>query len=166
MSFQQARSGPFGIMDFVGLDVVRDVASGQLNKPLFHHDAQKIVDFLEPFLNSGRLGVKTGQGFYSYPNPEYLKPDFLTAKPADRNLYVPLLRRLLAAAIMLVVLGDASAETVDLTWTITTRSPLGPFGTLKSQWLEIMLNELSVHAAQTDPGGVAERVADFLQKHL
>jgi 3-hydroxybutyryl-CoA dehydrogenase len=23
------------------------------------------------------LGIKTGKGFYSYPNPEYARPDFL-----------------------------------------------------------------------------------------
>ncbi len=28
-------------------------------------------------IKRGELGVKTGKGFYTYPNPEFLQPDFL-----------------------------------------------------------------------------------------
>jgi 3-hydroxybutyryl-CoA dehydrogenase len=28
-------------------------------------------------IDRNELGMKTGKGFYSYPNPEYARPDFL-----------------------------------------------------------------------------------------
>jgi 3-hydroxybutyryl-CoA dehydrogenase len=31
-------------------------------------------------IKKGELGVKSGKGFYIYPNPEFLKPDFLDPK--------------------------------------------------------------------------------------
>jgi 3-hydroxybutyryl-CoA dehydrogenase len=35
------------------------------------------TDFLDSYIQKGELGVKTGKGFYSYPDPDYQKPDFL-----------------------------------------------------------------------------------------
>jgi 3-hydroxybutyryl-CoA dehydrogenase len=29
------------------------------------------------FLDTGRLGLETGAGYYSYPDPEFQKPSFL-----------------------------------------------------------------------------------------
>jgi 3-hydroxyacyl-CoA dehydrogenase len=36
------------------------------------------ADFLRPYIERGELGVKTGKGFYTYPDPAYKKPGFLT----------------------------------------------------------------------------------------
>ena len=32
-----------------------------------------IVDLLQPYIDRGELGIKTGKGFYSYPDPAYGK---------------------------------------------------------------------------------------------
>jgi hypothetical protein len=32
------------------------------------------------------LGVKSGKGFYTYPNPEFLDPDFLSPKKRGGSL--------------------------------------------------------------------------------
>lgn len=33
----------------------------------------------ENFLDKGHLGLSTGQGYYSYPNPSYADPGFLAS---------------------------------------------------------------------------------------
>ncbi len=39
---------------------------------------QKNADYIrENFTEKGKLGIATGEGFYSYPDPAYQKPDFL-----------------------------------------------------------------------------------------
>jgi len=57
--------GPFGIMDTIGLDLVHQV----LSNARWVGDSQaiqRLVDFLEPYVDAGNLGVKTGKGFFSY----------------------------------------------------------------------------------------------------
>ncbi|WP_027184944.1 3-hydroxyacyl-CoA dehydrogenase NAD-binding domain-containing protein [Desulfovibrio inopinatus] len=57
--------GPFGILDKVGLDTAHRIA--QMGAEHFQDSALwRIVDFLGGYVGRGHLGVKTGQGFYSY----------------------------------------------------------------------------------------------------
>lgn len=67
--------GPIGLMDIVGLDVVRDIemiyyeASGD--------ESDKPPQFLLDMIERGKLGVKSGRGFYTYPNPAYQDPSWI-----------------------------------------------------------------------------------------
>jgi 3-hydroxybutyryl-CoA dehydrogenase len=63
------RLGPFGMMDEIGLDVIRDVERQYFNDSGEERDRPPA--FLERMVAASRLGVKSGRGFYSYPNPEY-----------------------------------------------------------------------------------------------
>jgi len=68
--------GPFGMLDGVGLDTVwqiTDYWARQTGDPQTRANA----DFVRTYLDRGRLGVKTGSGFYQYPNPAYEAPGFL-----------------------------------------------------------------------------------------
>ncbi len=68
--------GPFGIMDGVGLDTVwgiTDFWARTLGDPQLRANA----DFVKPYVDRGELGVKTGRGFYSYPDPAYVRPGFV-----------------------------------------------------------------------------------------
>ena len=41
--------------------------------------AARLAAYLkEHFIDTGKLGVDVGEGFYTYPNPAYLAPGFLT----------------------------------------------------------------------------------------
>jgi 3-hydroxybutyryl-CoA dehydrogenase len=75
MLFFQTKFAPFGIMDMVGLDVVADIEA------TYHAVSPDPTDrpskTLHRLIDEGKLGEKTGQGFYSHPNPAYLQPDFL-----------------------------------------------------------------------------------------
>ncbi|RLD87754.1 MAG: 3-hydroxyacyl-CoA dehydrogenase [Bacteroidetes bacterium] len=72
-----AKSGPFGILDLVGMQTVYNITmmdAKRTNNPVLFERAEKIKT---EFIDKGRMGISTGQGFYSYPNPEYKDPDFL-----------------------------------------------------------------------------------------
>jgi 3-hydroxybutyryl-CoA dehydrogenase len=69
------RFGPFALMDKVGLDVIYDI------EMVYYNDSKDPKDHppkeLKEKIERGELGVKSGKGFYSYPDPEYMNLDFL-----------------------------------------------------------------------------------------
>ena len=71
-------AGPFASMDHVGLDVVWDIEMS------YYNDSKDPKDHppkaLKQKIDKGELGVKSGKGFYTYPDPEYLQDDFLKPK--------------------------------------------------------------------------------------
>jgi 3-hydroxybutyryl-CoA dehydrogenase len=67
--------GPFGLMDIVGLDVVRDIEMVYFQESGDESDAPP--QLLLGKIEKGELGVKTGEGFYTYPNPAYQNPAWL-----------------------------------------------------------------------------------------
>lgn len=71
-----APKGPFAILDIIGINTPYNLsaARGQAGDEV----AAKIAEYLKTeFLDKGKLGIQNGQGFYNYPNPKYLDPDFL-----------------------------------------------------------------------------------------
>ncbi|RJP20294.1 MAG: 3-hydroxyacyl-CoA dehydrogenase [Candidatus Abyssobacteria bacterium SURF_5] len=79
MKVHKSVYGPFGALDIVGLDVARDIGNGLKNKGFGGH-WEEIEKFLQPYIDRGHLGLKTLQGFYSYPDPAFMQPDFLDGK--------------------------------------------------------------------------------------
>ncbi|MGB6063309.1 MAG: 3-hydroxyacyl-CoA dehydrogenase NAD-binding domain-containing protein [Desulfomonilaceae bacterium] len=78
MVFSRMKEGPFAMMDKVGLDVVYDIEMVYYNESKDPKD--KPPDALLEMVKRGELGVKSGKGFYTYPDPEFLRPDFLQPK--------------------------------------------------------------------------------------
>ena len=69
--------GPFGIMDSVGHDTNYHISAEDLAA---HPDTpylKEVVDFFKAKVDANELGRKTGQGFYTYPNPAYEQIDFV-----------------------------------------------------------------------------------------
>jgi 3-hydroxybutyryl-CoA dehydrogenase len=75
MSLYGTDMGPFGLMDRVGLDVVRDIEMVYYGESGDPKDKPPVV--LLDRISRGELGVKTGKGFYTYPTPEYREPRWL-----------------------------------------------------------------------------------------
>jgi 3-hydroxybutyryl-CoA dehydrogenase len=69
--------GPFGIMDQIGLRTVWTITDFWAKK-MKNEQSQASADFLKVYVDRGELGQKTKKGFYSYPNPAYTAPDFLS----------------------------------------------------------------------------------------
>jgi 3-hydroxybutyryl-CoA dehydrogenase len=75
--------GPFGKMDLIGLDVIRDIEN------VYYGESDDPRDAPPPLLTDrverGDLGVKTGRGFYTYPDPAYEREGFLYAGDEDEG---------------------------------------------------------------------------------
>jgi len=67
--------GPFGILDTVGLDTAWHITSSQSDKR-----SQDFSALLKTYVDAGKLGVKTGEGFYKYPNPRYKEKYFVAGQ--------------------------------------------------------------------------------------
>jgi 3-hydroxybutyryl-CoA dehydrogenase len=75
MIAMEAPLGPFAMMDRIGLDVIRDIEMVYYEESGDESDAPPKV--LLDRIEKGELGVKTGKGFYTYPDPAYESSSFL-----------------------------------------------------------------------------------------
>lgn len=67
--------GPFAILDIVGIETAYNIVLAQAQ---VDPTKQALADiFKKEFIDQGKLGQATGEGFYKYPNPTYLEADFL-----------------------------------------------------------------------------------------
>lgn len=73
----KTESGPFGIIDSIGLDTAWHIIKDR-------KDAKSIrfAALLKSYIDKDRLGLKSGEGFYTYPNPVFLREDFI-----ERNTF-------------------------------------------------------------------------------
>jgi 3-hydroxybutyryl-CoA dehydrogenase len=51
-------------MDIVGLDVVLDIENNYAAE--FPYLPKSVRDLLQEYVDAGKLGIKTGEGFYKY----------------------------------------------------------------------------------------------------
>ncbi len=66
--------GPFAQMDETGLNVVYHVTkNAEATDPELAIVAEQLK---EQYLDKGKTGVNSGEGFYKYPNPEFKNPSF------------------------------------------------------------------------------------------
>ena len=57
-------AGPFQLMDLVGLDVALDIENHYVDE--FAYLPTSARELLQDYVDAGKLGVKTGEGFYKY----------------------------------------------------------------------------------------------------
>ena len=68
--------GPFGGLDAVGLDTVLQITDYWAHELSSDLQLRHNANFLRGYVNRGELGVKSGKGFYSYPDPAFARPGF------------------------------------------------------------------------------------------
>ncbi|HJH10423.1 MAG TPA: 3-hydroxyacyl-CoA dehydrogenase [Metalysinibacillus jejuensis] len=69
--------GPFAILDVVGINTAYNIVKAKVEAT---GDAmqQKLAEMLKAeYIDKNKLGRATGEGFYTYPDPSFAKPDFL-----------------------------------------------------------------------------------------
>lgn len=70
--------GPFGILDLVGIDLADDAVTAKTRFAAFLPRVRRLRRLLTIKVEAGELGIKSGKGFYDYPEPAYQRPDFVT----------------------------------------------------------------------------------------
>ncbi|MBB5234770.1 3-hydroxybutyryl-CoA dehydrogenase [Deinococcus budaensis] len=70
-----APRGPFAILDVIGLTTPYNINMAAAAQGDAGRGA--VAEYLKGYIDRGKLGVATGEGFYTYPNPAYLREDFL-----------------------------------------------------------------------------------------
>lgn len=71
MGVRQEQTGPFGILDAAGIDTMYLILKE------WRGTTKENLPILEEKVKKGELGVKTGKGFYTYPNAAHQQPEFL-----------------------------------------------------------------------------------------
>ena len=143
--------GPFALLDSVGLDIAFDVAR------ILHRSygpRMAPAPLLEAFVKAGRIGIKTGKGFYDYGAVEKDSLDLERLRmqvwqlngrqPAKWSRLRPLLAMVNEAVIALQE-GVASARDIDLSMAAGTGFPSekgGPLHLADQIGIDHVLQEL------------------------
>lgn len=65
-------TGPFGILDSVGLDTAWHIVKARTDPK-----SKAFAELLRSYIDEGKLGIKTGEGFYQYPDPAFKQEGFV-----------------------------------------------------------------------------------------
>jgi enoyl-CoA hydratase / 3-hydroxyacyl-CoA dehydrogenase len=142
MTGRNTEAGPFAMMDFIGLNVILDSSTENLSDPTRAEHARKVIQLLSPMVERGELGVKTGKGFYTYPDPAFAQPDFRAGKAFREPLYDALFSGLAVTALLLVIDEYATAHDVDRAWMAAQHDEMGPLGMLDQRGLDVFAAQL------------------------
>jgi 3-hydroxybutyryl-CoA dehydrogenase len=82
--FWGIQQGPFGKMDQVGLNVIADIEESYI--AVSQDPTDRPSKTLHALVDAGRLGEKTGAGFYEWPDPAFRAPGWprQAGKPAAK----------------------------------------------------------------------------------
>ena len=81
IKFGREKPPPFAQMDRIGLDVIRDIELRYAAESGDPEDLPRSI--LTDRVERGDLGVKTGRGFYRYPDPAWARAEFLDPDAGD-----------------------------------------------------------------------------------
>ena len=142
MMNQKSEVGPFGMLDHVGLNVPLDIFEDNANDSPLATEGSAVIDMLRAHVDKGELGAKSGKGFYTYPDPEFSRPEFLEAGEENRDASRFMVNGVLTVAMSLVAGGYGDIRDVDRSWMLTHSPEIGPFGMIDEKGLDVMLSEL------------------------
>ena len=109
MASQNAPMGPFALMDLFGLPLIRDSWLHRDRDDALQALRTPILAMLEAKLDDGKLGMKSGAGFYTYPDPQYQQAGFASAGdglPVARCLQAVLVANAVILALSLIHISE------------------------------------------------------------
>jgi 3-hydroxybutyryl-CoA dehydrogenase len=123
--------GPFGIMDMLGLDVIKNSWEGQDKEFRLIEHKEKILNFLSIFIDKNNLGIKTGNGFFNYSSLNVCN-DKYNYENIKRDLYIGLIE----ASLILLSDRVLKKNAINKAWTYGTNLQKGPFDILAEIGIE------------------------------
>ena len=139
---QKSDVGPFAMMDHVGFNVIMDISEDQESFDDMPLENELMGNLFRPYVERGELGMKTGKGFYSYPDPAFSKPEFLEGQQENTQISKAMANAVLSTAMSLVIDGHADMEDVDRCWMLTHDPEIGPFGMMDKKGLDVLHAEI------------------------
>jgi len=166
MAGRGATMGPFGMIDLFGVNVIHDSWQYRKEDAFTARQRPKILTLLQPMIDAGELGMKSGRGFYDYPGPSYQHPDFLAAGSAPRLVYNALQAALIGNATLIAAADVAEPADIDRAWKTGTFLDTGPFAMLAqlgvAEFVQILEGEVT---AGRFIGDRADRAIRYLRSH-
>ncbi len=163
MTERGAPMGPFGMMDLFGLDLILDSWRRPSNSSAREALRARIVPVLTGYVEKGKLGMKSGGGFYEYPGAAYQQPGFPSAETVSRVAAEALRSALVCSAVSVAANEVATREQIDLAWTAATGLAIGPFGILDKLGIDRFIERLS---QQVETGLFPAEVAGLTRDYL
>lgn len=147
MRRRSAPMGPLGMLDLIGLSLVYDSWQHREDEGPIPGLRPQVLELLQPFVERDELGMRSGSGFYRYPDPAYQQAGFFDAMPDRDDLYQPLLLALLAGALVVAANDVAEPADIDRAWTVGMSLDIGPFAILEQMGVEEFRRLFTEHVA-------------------
>ena len=167
MSYRNAPMGPFGMMDLFGLPLVYDSWKHEKGDAATDELRAAVIAFIKPYLDRGDLGMKSGKGFYTYPNPEYGQPAFFESNTDVSIPHFAMTSALVQNGVLLAVKEVAEPSEIDRAWMAATKLDKGPFGILDQigivEFLGLIGNMENMLPA-ADAGAVQAWLQQFVER--
>lgn len=120
-----SKLGPFGIMDMLGLDVIKNAWEEQDKESRLIDHKEKILKHLSSYIDKNNLGIKTGEGFLNYSNID-INNDQYNYESIKQDLYIGIIE----ASLVLLSDGILEKDAINNAWTYGTNLQKGPFDIL------------------------------------
>lgn len=156
---------PMGIcelLDFVGIDTVY-YANREMANHGFNTEPSPI---LKEKVESGKLGMKTGEGFYKYPKPNaYARPQIVPEEGMYRINPLDLLCTAINEAAWIIGNGVASPEDVEKSMKMAMNWPEGPLALADRFGIDLIVEVLEKHFKETgksryEPGEMLKEMVE------
>ena len=126
-----SKLGPFGIMDMLGLDVIKNAWEEQDEESRLIDHKEKILKHLSSYVHQNKLGIKTGEGFLNHSNIN-ISNDQYNYENIKQDLYIGIIE----ASLVLLSDGILEKDAINNAWTYGTNLQKGPFDILDEIGIE------------------------------
>jgi enoyl-CoA hydratase/3-hydroxyacyl-CoA dehydrogenase len=166
MSQRRAPMGPLGMLDYFGLNIALDSWEHGQQDATQEALRPRVLGLLRPYAERGELGVKTGRGFYSYPQPAYQGPGFADGASGLEPIAAALSVALVTHALCIAAKDVAEPAMIDRAWMVGTSLDTGPFEILEQMGVPEFLQALATEEAAGRLLPARARIAEaYLQQN-